>query len=214
MQNEMDTNSTPKPNTSRKQEQALEQACNLNYSSTMNILQSSLIHQVPPGLPNHQMIYIVNSNNYILCKNLNQYQNRKLMYLCPNTASSQESGQPNKSSEPNVDQMQPVDQWEWDSKEMWQDILNNAQFLEEVAAHWILPVAAGYLPIKYRDHLAGSRLVAISKSTKTRNPSNQCHQCMATYTSSQRIAFRNLQNIFKLSTTVFSICNSYAKWSI
>ena len=36
-----------------------------------------------------------------------------------------------------------VDQWGWGSKEMWRDILNDAQFFEEVATHWILPVAAG-----------------------------------------------------------------------
>ena len=75
MQNEMDANRTPKPNISRKQERALEQARYLNYSRAMNY-----DHQVPP--PNHQMIYVVNSNNYILHKNFNQYHSRKSMYLC------------------------------------------------------------------------------------------------------------------------------------
>ena len=47
MQNEMDANCTPKPNISRKQELALKQARNLNYSSARNILQSS----GPPSEP-------------------------------------------------------------------------------------------------------------------------------------------------------------------
>ena len=51
MQNEMDANSTPKSNMSRKQERALEQACNLNYSSAMNILQSS----GPPSKPSDDL---------------------------------------------------------------------------------------------------------------------------------------------------------------
>jgi hypothetical protein len=56
-----------------------------------------------------------------------------------------------------------VDQWGWDSREMWQDILTDAPFLDIVAKHWILPVAAGYLPKPYQQHLAGGRLVARSR---------------------------------------------------
>jgi hypothetical protein len=59
-----------------------------------------------------------------------------------------------------------VDQWGWDSREMWRDILTDTAFLDIVAKHWILPVAAGYLPAFYRQHLAGGRLVALSKSPK------------------------------------------------
>ncbi len=43
-----------------------------------------------------------------------------------------------------------VDQWGWDSREIWQDILTDAPFLDIVAKHWILPVAAGYLPAPYQ----------------------------------------------------------------
>ncbi len=59
-----------------------------------------------------------------------------------------------------------MDQWGWDSKEMWRDIINDDILLNLVAKHWILPIAAGYLPPKYRDHLAGGRLVALSKNPK------------------------------------------------
>ena len=160
MQNEMDANRTgaPKPNISRKQERALEQARNLNYSRAMNILRSS-----GPPSESPDDLY------------------RKLQQLHP-----PEESQPVPQPEINVPMSEysfitgkwvakqirrakrgtAVDQWGWDSKEMWRDILNDAQFLEEVATHWILPVAAGYLPIKYRDHLAGGRLVAISKAPK------------------------------------------------
>ena len=59
-----------------------------------------------------------------------------------------------------------VDQWGWDSKEMWRDIINDNELLNLVARHWIRPIAAGYLPHKYRQHLAGGRLVALSKAPK------------------------------------------------
>ena len=48
---------------------------------------------------------------------------------------------------------------------MWRDILTDEPFLDIVAKHWILPVTAGYLPLHYQ-HLAGRRLVAISKHSK------------------------------------------------
>jgi hypothetical protein len=59
-----------------------------------------------------------------------------------------------------------VDQWGWDSREMWRDIVADTQFLEIIAQQWILPIAAGYLPPRYREHLAGGRLVALSKHPK------------------------------------------------
>ena len=121
-------------------------------------------HQVPP--PNHTMIYIVNSNNYILLKNLNHYHSQSKV---PMSEYSFITGKWVAKQIPRAKRGTAVDQWGWDSKKMLWEILNDAQFLEEVAAHWILPVAAGYHPIKYQDHLAGGRLVAISKSTKTRN---------------------------------------------
>ena len=59
-----------------------------------------------------------------------------------------------------------VDQWGWDSKEMWQDIVKDEQLADDVARHWILPVAMGYLPDKYKEHLIGGRLVGLSKKPK------------------------------------------------
>ena len=72
-----------------------------------------------------------------------------------------------------------VDQWGWDSREMWRDILTDAPFLDLVAKHWILPVAAGYLPILYQQHLAGGRLVA--HSSETGNSPHQHYGFMATH---------------------------------
>ena len=48
--------------------------------------------------------------------------------------------------------------WGWDSKEMCRDIISDDSLLHFVPKHWILPIAAGYLPPKYRDNLAGGRL--------------------------------------------------------
>ena len=59
-----------------------------------------------------------------------------------------------------------VDQWGWDSREMWDPFIRNDTLMDEIARAWIKPVAAGYLPAAYRDHLAGGRLVALSKFPK------------------------------------------------
>ena len=36
-----------------------------------------------------------------------------------------------------------------------------------MAQHWILPITAEYLPLAYNEHLAGGRLVALSKAPKS-----------------------------------------------
>ena len=59
-----------------------------------------------------------------------------------------------------------VDQWGWDSKEMWTVLCEDEETAEDLAQHWFKPTAAGYLPNKYRTHLAGGRLVALSKAPK------------------------------------------------
>ena len=68
-----------------------------------------------------------------------------------------------------------VDQWGWDSREIWRDIINDDVLMNLVAKHWILPIAAGYLPVTYKDHLAGGRLVALSKHPEP----DQRHRHMA-----------------------------------
>ena len=45
-------------------------------------------------------------------------------------------------------------------------IIHDDVLLHFVAKNWILPMAAGNLPPKYRDHLAGEQLVALSKRPK------------------------------------------------
>jgi hypothetical protein len=59
-----------------------------------------------------------------------------------------------------------VDQWGWDSREMWLPFLQDADLMDRLAHHWCKPVAAGYLPQHYRSHLAGGRLIALSKHPK------------------------------------------------
>ena len=39
-----------------------------------------------------------------------------------------------------------VGQLGWDSREMWRNIISDKELLDLVAQHWILPIAAGYLP--------------------------------------------------------------------
>ena len=38
--------------------------------------------------------------------------------------------------------------------------------MDDLAQVWALPIATGYLPPHYRDHLAGGRLIALSKNPK------------------------------------------------
>ena len=59
-----------------------------------------------------------------------------------------------------------VDQWGWDSKEMWSPLTSDSELMDDMAQVWALPVATGYLPRRYRDHLAGGRLIALSKHPK------------------------------------------------
>ena len=59
-----------------------------------------------------------------------------------------------------------VDQWGWDSREMWAAFRKDESLLDDIARLWIRPIAAGYLPPRYREHLAGGRLVALSKHPK------------------------------------------------
>ena len=59
-----------------------------------------------------------------------------------------------------------VDQWGWDSREMWLPFLQDDCLMEDLARFWFRPVAAGYLPAAYRQHLAGGRLIALSKHPK------------------------------------------------
>ena len=59
-----------------------------------------------------------------------------------------------------------VDQLGGDSKQMLRDIINDDVRLHLGAKHWILPIAAGYLPPKYQGHFEGGLLVALSKRSK------------------------------------------------
>jgi hypothetical protein len=59
-----------------------------------------------------------------------------------------------------------VDQWGWDSKEMWTPFTKDSELMDDLAQIWALPIASGYLPPRYRDHLAGGRLIALSKHPK------------------------------------------------
>ena len=49
---------------------------------------------------------------------------------------------------------------------MWAAFRKDESLLDDIARLWIRPIAAGYLPPRYREHLAGGRLVALSKHPK------------------------------------------------
>ena len=59
-----------------------------------------------------------------------------------------------------------VDQWGWDSREMWDPLRKDTELMEQIAELWFRPIAAGYLPSAYKTNLAGGRLVALSKHPK------------------------------------------------
>ena len=61
-----------------------------------------------------------------------------------------------------------VDQWGWDSKEMWLPFLKDEELMDNLATFWARPLAMGYLPPQYRADLAGGRLIALSKHPKER----------------------------------------------
>ncbi len=48
-----------------------------------------------------------------------------------------------------------VDQWGCDSKEMWLPLTSDSELMDDMAETWALPIAMGYLPPRYREHLAG-----------------------------------------------------------
>ena len=48
-------------------------------------------------------------------------------------------------------------------KEMWGGVQEDQQLLDQVASVFFRPIAEGYLPIRYRELLAGGRLAALSK---------------------------------------------------
>ena len=51
-------------------------------------------------------------------------------------------------------------------KEMWGGVQEDQQLLDQVASIFFRPIAEGYLPIWYRELLAGGRLVALSTFPK------------------------------------------------
>jgi hypothetical protein len=61
-----------------------------------------------------------------------------------------------------------VDHWGSDSKEMWQPFTHDKDLMnfKLIAECWVGPMAAGYLPHQYLEHLAGWRLIALSKYPK------------------------------------------------
>lgn len=159
MQNTWDRTHLPKRDDTNKQRMTLDQARKLNYSKAMTILQS-------PGLA-------MESSETLLTK----LQALHPPDVVPSTAVHSDIRLPASTYKfidgPWVRRQilrnkrgTAVDQWGWDSREMWRDIITDNELLGLVARHWILPIAMGYLPVRYREHLAGGRLVALSKSPK------------------------------------------------
>ena len=59
-----------------------------------------------------------------------------------------------------------TDQFGWGGKEFWWPLRKDAELMSLLAEVVFRPLAAGYLPEAYREHLAGGRLVAPSKHPK------------------------------------------------
>jgi len=163
LQNEIQEQQSPqkrkKTSDTKKYTQVLQQARNLNYSRAMNLLRS-------PGLSTDSP-----EKNYEQLKELHPNDSAPLQqqdpaFAVPMSAFDFITGKLIGRLIRRAKRGTAVDQWGWDSREMWRDILTDAPFLDIVAKHWILPVAAGYLPTPYQQHLAGGRLVALSKQPK------------------------------------------------
>ena len=157
--NEVDKHRSSKPSSNKQQQIALEQARDLNYSRAMNILRSS-----GPAIDSPSVI--LNSLQSLHPPDsapLRQYETPFTVPLSSfNFIDGKWLGQQLRRSKRGT----AVDQWGWDSREMWRDILKDQPFLDDVAKYWILPLAAGYLPERYQSHLAGGRLTALSKAPK------------------------------------------------
>jgi hypothetical protein len=59
-----------------------------------------------------------------------------------------------------------VDLFGWDMKEMWGGVQEFQKLLDQVASVFFRQIAEGYLPIWYREMLAGGGLVALFKFPK------------------------------------------------
>ena len=59
-----------------------------------------------------------------------------------------------------------VDQFGWDTREMWGPLIEDADLMQDMSKAFFRPLAEGYLPPSIRDIMAGGRLVALSKRPK------------------------------------------------
>ena len=59
-----------------------------------------------------------------------------------------------------------VDQFWWDTREMWGPLIEDADLMQDKAKAFFQPLEEGYLPPSMRDIMAGERLVALSKRPK------------------------------------------------
>ena len=59
-----------------------------------------------------------------------------------------------------------TDQFGWGGREFWWPLRQDDEIMSLLAEFVFRPLAAGYLPEKFREHLAGGRLVAPSKAPK------------------------------------------------
>ena len=148
----------PKSN-SKLYTRVLQQARDLNYSRALNLLRS-------PGLSGDSPDEIYSKLQALHPTDSAPLQQPIPEFSIPMSAFNFINGKLIGKMIRRAKRGTAVDQWGWDSREMWRDILADPQFLEIVAQHWILPIAAGYLPARYREHLAGGRLVALSKHPK------------------------------------------------
>ena len=146
---------------SKRHEIALEQARELNYSKAMHILRS-------PGISRDDVQQVRQA-----LRDLHPPEKvdvRGLQHpgaIQPNAVTLKFiNGDWVRAQIRNAKRGTAVDQWGWDSREMWEELVKDDELIEQVALLWFRPVAAGYLPEAYAEHLTGGRLVALSKHPK------------------------------------------------
>ena len=152
---------TPPPTEASKHQHVLARARALHYSKAMNLLRSpglatqsheevtAALASLHPSEPVIDMTTLSQPGSPITLTSFNFIDGRWLTRLIRKSSAGT-----------------AVDQWGWDSKEMWQPFTHDKDLMNLIAECWVRPMAAGYLPHQYREHLAGGRLIALSKYPK------------------------------------------------
>jgi hypothetical protein len=144
-----------------KHEEVLRRARSLQYSRAMNLLRSPGL-ATEPGATIHEALRELHPQEDLI---MDDFATPREVPI-PRTTFDFIDGSWLRLQIERSKSGTAVDQWGWDSKEMWAPFKYDVELMDALAIHWARPLAYGYLPPRYRSHLAGGRLIALSKSPK------------------------------------------------